>query len=215
MKKSFLSLLLLTSVCTGMVQAQGQAPQTSTGHRIGLVDLGKVVKDYAKFADMQKTMEAEVARIQAELTAKGERLQKLVTEAKRFEPSTPQYEAAEKAILEARGDIEAFKAAAQRKAARQESEMLREVYTDITKAVGLYAEYRKLDFVMKYNSQKAANSMTPQETFNLMQNTFLYSSNGNDITGPIVKYLNDEFAKKSRPAGRSAVRPASNTRPRQ
>ena len=64
MKKSFLSLLLLTSVCTGMVQAQGQAPQTSTGHRIGLVDLGKVVKDYAKFADMQKTMEAEVARIQ-------------------------------------------------------------------------------------------------------------------------------------------------------
>lgn len=211
MKKSFLSLLLLTCVCTGMVQAQGQAPQT--GHRIGLVDLGKIVKDYSKFAAMQKSMEAEVAKIQAELNGKGERLQKLVTDAKRFEPSTPQYEAAEKAILEARGDIEAYKAAAQRKAARRESEMLRDVYTDITEAVGLYAGHYKLDFVMKYNSQKATDSMTPQETFNLMQNTFLYTKQGHDITPSILKYLNDKYSKSG--GNTSAVRPASNTRPRQ
>lgn len=210
MKKTLLSLMALSFVCTGLVQAQSPP---ANAPRICLVDLQRVFDEYDKYQALKKSFEAEAAQMEATLKAKGERLQQQQKEAQKLEPGGASFEAAEKAILQARGDFEAYKAASQRQLARRDSEALKAIYSEVSVAVGQFASAYKMDFVMKYNSKKLSDATNDQETFNAMNGPFIYTNDNYDITNRIVTHLNKQYQQQS--GNRSAVRPVSNTRTRQ
>lgn len=212
MQKFILSLLIVAVASVGSVQAQ-TSPKSTTGHRIGLIDMAYVFQNYNKFEGLRTGLQSEIERSDAEAKAKVERLQKLQAELKKYDSGGPQYEQAEKTVLEAKGDFDAFRASTQRKLARRESEMFKIIYTDVTAAVKLYAEYAKYDHVMRYNKKDVADTMAPQEAVQTMNKTFIYTKAENDITDTVLTYLNDQYGKT---AGRTPpVKPVGRTQTRQ
>ncbi|MEZ6130002.1 MAG: OmpH family outer membrane protein [Planctomycetaceae bacterium] len=216
MKKSLLTLLALAAMLTAnAVQAQPNA--STTGHRIGLIDMAHVFQNYKKFEGLRSALQAEIEQSDAEAKQMVERLQKMQEEMKKFDSGGPQFEQAERAILDQKGEFDSFRAATQRKLARRESEMFKIVYTDVTAAVKLYAEYAKYDHVMRFNRKGIDDTTNPQEAVQTMNKTFIYWNASNDITDKVLGYLNDSYAKSSgaapapAPGGQNAIRPVSRT----
>ena len=195
MKNFVLSLLALTVLGTASVHAQGTTPSTAPGHRIGLIDMALVFQEYDKFEGLRNELQAEIEKSDAEAKGMVERLQKMQGELAKFDAGGPQYEAAERQILDEKGKFDSFRASTQRQLARRESEMFKVVYNDVTAAVKLYAEYAKFDHVMRFNSNGITYTTTPQEAVQTMNKTFIYTRSENDITKTVLDYLNKEYAK--------------------
>ena len=209
MKKLILSMLAVAVMITaGTVQAQDDAP--SAGHRIGLIDMAHVFQNYKKFEGMRTSLQAEIEQNDAEAKQMVERLQQMQQEIKSFDSGGAKYEQAEKLILDQKGEFDAFRASAQRRLARREAEMFKVVYTDVTAAVKLYAEWAKFDHVMRFNRKGMDDTTTPQEAVQTMNKTFIYWNADNDITDKVLNYLNQQYAKAN--PGTSAVRPVSDTK---
>jgi Skp family chaperone for outer membrane proteins len=196
-KRIILSLLAISVISTvGSVRAQAQAaPADAKGHRVGLIDMAHVFQNYKKFESLRNDLQAEIEKSDTEAKAMVERLQKMQEEIKKFDAGGPQYESAEKQILNQKGEFDAFRAATQRRLARRESEMFKVIYTDVTAAVKLYAEYAKFDHVMRYNRKGIDDTTNPQEAVQTMNKTFIFTKSENDITDTVLSYLNKQFDK--------------------
>ena len=210
MKKSILSILAMAVMITaGTVQAQDGAP--SAGHRIGLIDMAHVFQNYKKFEALRSELQTEIEQNDAEAKQMVERLQKMQEEIKKFDSGGAQYEQAEKSILNEKGKFDGFVGAAKRRLARRESEMFKVVYTDVTAAVKLYAEYAKFDHVMRFNRKGMDDTTSPQEAVQTMNKTFIYWNADNDITDKVLNYLNQQYAKAN--PGANPVRTVSDQKP--
>ncbi|GAB5440790.1 MAG: hypothetical protein Fues2KO_11390 [Fuerstiella sp.] len=205
MKKLILSLLALAVISSANV---APVMAQNAGHRIGLIDMAHVFQNYAKFEDLRNGLQAEIEKSDAEAKVKVERLQKMQVAIKKFDAGSTQYEAAEKQILEEKGNFDAFRAATQRRLARRESEMFKTIYTDVTAAVKLYAEHAKYDHVMRFNSKGIDDTTSPQEAVQTMNKTFIFTKKENDITNTVLGYLNQQYNKSK---GSVPARQASNT----
>lgn len=196
-KKLILSLLALAVIAAAdCASAQTAAPAAdNSGHRIGLIDMAHVFQNYKKFEALRSELQAEIEKSDAEAKQKVERLQAMQTEIKKFDAGGAQYEQYEKQILEEKGEFDAFRAATQRRLARRESEMFKTIYTDVTAAVKLYADYAKYDHVMRFNRKGIDDSTSPQEAVQTMNKTFIYTNPSYDITEPVLDYLNRTYAK--------------------
>lgn len=193
MKQLILTLLAVAvTATTGAVQAQSPAP--TKGHRVGLIDMAHVFQHYKKFEELRSGLQAEIEKSDAEAKVMVERLQKMQVEIKKFDAGSPEYEQREKQLLDLKGEFDAFRAATQRRLARRESETFKVIYTDVTKAVKLYAEYAHFDHVMRYNRKGIEEITNPQEAVQTMNKTFIYTSSENDITEVVLQYLNKPYA---------------------
>lgn len=208
MKKTLVTMLAIaTMVSLNVAQAQNNAAP-SVGHRIGLIDMAHVFQNYKKFEDLRSGLQAEIEKSDAEAKQMVERLQKMQEEMKKFDAGGPQFEQAERQILDQKGEFDSFRAATQRKLARRESEMFKIIYTDVTAAVKLYAEYAKFDHVMRFNRKGIEDTSNPQEAVQTMNKTFIYWNENNDITDKVLGYLNDQYVKNQNP---NAIRPVSSS----
>ncbi|MCA9036065.1 MAG: OmpH family outer membrane protein [Planctomycetaceae bacterium] len=218
MKKTVFSLLaaLVFSVATPVMAQSGAAP-TSEPSRVGLIDMAQVFQGYKKFEDLRNSLQAEIESNDAQAKGMLERLQKLQAEIneKKFTPGSPQFEQAEKQLLQGKSDFEAFREQVQRKLARKESEMFKEIYGDTTNAVALYAQYAKYTMVLRFDSKNIDDNTAPSEAVQRMNKQVVFHNPNDDITKTVLDYLNKQY-DKSRGAGgqQNAVRPVSNTQPR-
>lgn len=205
MKKMMLSVLaIMTIASTSAVQAQDSS--ANMPHKVGLIDMAYVFQNYTKFEDLRNQMQAEIEKSEAEGKAMMERLQKMQEEIKKYDAGSPQYEQAEKTILNEKGKFDAFRAATQRQLARRESEMFKTIYGDVTAAVTKYAEYAKFTHVMRFNRKGIDDTTSPQEAVQTMNKTFIYWNKSNDITDMVLNFLNKQYAQVG---GQSKVRTAS------
>ncbi|MEZ6126686.1 MAG: OmpH family outer membrane protein [Planctomycetaceae bacterium] len=209
MKKSMMFLMAAAALVVAS-PVQAQAPAASGGHRIGLIDMAHVFQHYEKFEALREGLQAEIEKSDAEAKQMVERLQKMQEDIKKFDTGSAQYEQAERAILDQKGEFDSFRAATQRRLARRESEMFKTVYSDVTAAVKLYAEYAKFDAVMRFNRKGIDDSTSPQEAVQTMNKTFIYWNDANDITDKVLGYLNQQYAGAAGGANKSAsVTPVS------
>ncbi|MCP4171331.1 MAG: OmpH family outer membrane protein [Fuerstiella sp.] len=162
MKQLIFSLLAVAvTATTGVAQAQSPAP--TKGHRVGLIDMAHVFQHYKKFEELRSGLQAEIEKSDAEAKVMVERLQKMQAEIKKFDAGSTEYEQREKQLLDLKGEFDAFRAATQRRLARRESETFKVIYTDVTKAVKLYAEYAHFDHVMRFNRKGIEEITNPQD----------------------------------------------------
>jgi outer membrane protein len=208
----FSLLAVAVTATTGVAQAQSPAP--TKGHRVGLIDMAHVFQHYKKFEELRSGLQAEIEKSDAEAKVMVERLQKMQAEIKKFDAGSTEYEQREKQLLDLKGEFDAFRAATQRRLARRESETFKVIYTDVTKAVKLYAEYAHFDHVMRFNRKGIEEITNPQEAVQTMNKTFIYTNSENDITDVVLQYLNKPYATGApapKTPGTSAL-PAGRTR---
>lgn len=163
--------------------------------RVGLVDMAEVFAGYTKFKDMRDELAAEIEKSDAEAKVMVERMQKMQTEMTEAQlaPGSPQYEKAEKDLLNAKGEFEAFRAATQRKLARRESEMFKVIYADTTNMVKKYAEYANYTVVVRFDRKGIDENTAPNEAVQRMNKQVVYYRTEDDITNVVLDTLNKQY----------------------
>jgi len=186
------------------------AGKSDSPHKVGLIDMNEVFQGYRKFETLRNRLQAEIEQSDAEAKAMLEKLQKLQVEIqeKKFTPGSPQFEQAEKQLLDGKAAFESFRAATQRKLARTESAMFKDIYFDTTKAVALYADYAKYTVVIRFDRKDIYDNTPPQEAVQRMNKQVVYYRASEDITDVVLNYLNKEYDKTSGSA-KAPVSPAS------
>lgn len=182
-----------------MITAGTAQAQTASGHKVGLIDMAHVFENYNRFEGMRDGLKSQMDQTDAEAKQMLERLKKMQEEIQKFDAGSAQYEQAEKQILNEKGKLDGFVAAAKRRFGRKEADMLKVVYNDVTAAVKLYAEFAKFDHVIRFNRKGMSDAVNPQEAIQTMNKTFIFWKAENDITDKVLGYLNKEYAKNAAP----------------
>jgi Skp family chaperone for outer membrane proteins len=191
-----LVVVLAAGVFSPVIAQETAKPAQSTApHRVGLVDMAEVFQGYKKFEDLRADLAAEIEKSDAEAKIMVEQMQKMQQEMteSQLAPGSAQYEQAEKALLEKKGEFEAFRAATQRKLARRESEMFKVIYSDTTNMVRKYAEYAKYSVVIRFDRKDIDENTPPAEAVQRMNKQVVFYRAEDDITDVVLKTLNSQY----------------------
>ena len=217
MMKIVVALLAAISFISPVLSQDAAKPAASpkdvSPHRVGLVDMAEVFQGYKKFEDMRAELQAEIEKSDAEAKLMVERMQKMQQEMieSKLAPGSAQYEQGEKALLDAKGVFEAFRAATQRKLARRESEMFKVIYADTTSMVKKYAEFAKFTVVMRFDRKVINDETAPSEAVQRMNKQVVYFRGEDDITDVVLQTLNKQYESSNGGSPRPPVKEASAT----
>ena len=196
MKRVLLSALTIAVCATTVVSAQTSTQKTPppTPAKVGLIDMAKVFQDYTKFKDLREQLKTEIERSDAKAKQLAAAVTNLQTQMKDLKPGSPKYAQLEKALLNARGDFEAYRAGEQRELMRKESAIYKQIYVEVTGAVKKYAEWRKLTLVIRFSPKGADQAETPQSIVDSMNRQVVYHRPDDDITQSVLNYLNRSYS---------------------
>ena len=183
-------------------------------HQVGLIDMAHVFKNYDKFKSMTEDMQADAKAAQTKAETMVEQMKNIQTTMQGLTEGSADYAKNEEQILNLQTQLETFRKVQQREFLRKEAEIYKTVYMEVQEAVQKYAKFYKYTLVLRFNRQSVDAAENPQEIITSMNRQVVHYREQDDLTDPILKFLNDEYAKPaSTPAapGRAARAPAPTT----
>jgi outer membrane protein len=184
--------------------AKKTAAAAEMPHKVGLIDMAHVFKEYGKFKALSDALKKEVEATDNEAKGKVELLQKLQAQltSGQIAEGSADYSALEEQLVAKSTELEAFRKMKQREFLRKEADIYKTVYLEVQDAVQQYAEYFDYTLIMRFSRDKVEGAENPQEIIQSMNRPVVYHRNQFDVTDPILKYLNETYTK-------SAARPAA------
>lgn len=218
MKKLYVCLTAAAMVAGAWLQlsevhAQDKpAAAAASPHQVGLIDMAHVFKEYDKFKALSAALRAEVETSETQAKAALQELQQLQAQLSggTLKEGTPEYTAIEQKIVQGSTELETFRKVKQREFLRKEADIYRTVYLEVQGAVEKYARYYKYTLVMRFNRGTVENAENPQEILQSMNRPVVYHRGEDDLTDPILNFLNGEYKKT---AGATAAPAANATAP--
>lgn len=207
MKKLFVCLAVAAAsagLALAPLTAQEKAAPAASTHQVGLIDMAHVFKNYDKFKSMTEEMQADAKSAQDKAQQMVDEMKATQAGMKDLTENSPEYKASEDKIIGLQTDLETFRKVQQREFLRKEAEIYKTVYMEVQEAVQKYAKYYKYTLIIRFNRQDVGAAENPQEIISSMNRQVVYYREQDDLTNPILNYLNDEFKK----AGTAAPAPA-------
>lgn len=174
--------------------ASAQEDQT-TAHQVGLIDMAHIFKNYEKFK--AETQSLQAAAEQAE--AKG---QEMVAEMKSIQgqmqglaPGSADYNVKEAKLIELQTKLQTFQQVERRDIVRKQAEVYKKIYVEVQGAVAQYAKYYNYTLIMRFNREDVAEAGDPQKIIQGMNRQVVWHRPQDDLTDPILQYLNDQYTK--------------------
>ena len=202
---SALTVAILGSVA-GVNTASAQAKPADPAHKVGLIDMGHVFQEYAKFKKLREGLQSEIQKSDAQAKQYLDKSQNLQKKIKTFQQGSTQYAQIEKQLLEVKAQFEAFRAGAQRDLMRKESQIYKQCYVDVSKAVGEYAKYYNYTLIMRFNRKDVTESEAPGEIVNSMNRQVIWHRPKDDITDSVLNYLNKQYGQTAQGPGTTRTR---------
>ena len=195
--------------------AQEKAAASST-HQVGLIDMAHVFKNYDKFKGMTEEMQSDAKAAQAQAEAMVEQMKNVQSKMKDLQEGSADYAKYEEQMLGLQTKLETFRKVQQREFLRKEAEIYKTVYMEVQEAVQKYAKYYKYTLIIRFNRQSVDAAENPQEIITSMNRQVVYYRDQDDLTDPILNFLNDEYSKASgkptpKPSPKPAIRDATKT----
>jgi Skp family chaperone for outer membrane proteins len=200
---SLLTIAVLATVSFATAQdGRAKAPKkTADPSSVALIDMAHVFQNYEKFKVLREGLQAAVQQSDAEAKRMAESFQalqqKLAEQSKQLDPGSDEYGNIEQRLLDEKGKFESWRAGTQRKLARRETDMLKVIYSDVSKMVGLYARHAEYSLVLRFNSKGVEDEMQPKQAIQAMNRNVIYHEKGNDITEVVLSQLNKQYKKSS------------------
>ncbi|WP_437204068.1 OmpH family outer membrane protein [Planctomicrobium sp. SH664] len=191
------------------------AAASSSANPVGLIDMAHVFKNYQKFKTMTEELQKELEQSDQEARGKVEKFKQLQSQLQTLQEGSPDFVKIEGELLQAQTALETFKRNTQREFLRKEADIYKTVYLEVEDAVQRYARFYKYAVVLRFSRQSVDDAENPRDIINGMNRQVLYHRPQDDLTDPILTYLNDEWAKRvgAPPAttSPSGVKPAAGT----
>ncbi len=202
---SAVAVLVAALTLNSPARAQNGAGEAELPHKVGLIDMAHVFKNYKKFEALREDLKLEIEKSDSKAKEMAEKIKEMQAKMKDLKEGSPDYQAAEKQFLTATTQFEAFRKTQQRDFLRKESQIYKTIYMEVTEFVKKYAKYRHYTIVLRFNRDEPDSSDNPQEVMQRMNKQVVYYQENDDITQVIVDALNRNYA--------AAEPSASNTAP--
>lgn len=187
--------LTVVSMLKGTETALAQEP--STPHKIALIDMAYVFKNYKKFGEMRDGLKVDIQASEDKIKQEVEILKTMQEQMKKMVEGTPQYKEAEQKLASKASEMQVYKQIQQREFLRRESQIYKSIYNEVTAAVTKYAEYYKYSLVMRFKRDEMPTSDDPQEVLNKMSGNVIYHRPEDDITDAVLDFLNRSYKGKT------------------
>lgn len=200
MNKFAVTTALTAAIVAGLVFARPTTAQTKEDEesgKVGLIDMAYVFKEYAKFKSLQEDLAAEAKAIDEGLRAKVQQMQQVQQKLKsgQFAASSPEAKQLEEQLIQMQTNLETQRKVQQRDFLRKESEIYKTVYVEVQDAVAKYASYYKYKVILRFSRNKVDDASNPQAILQSMNRQIVHFDPSDDVTDPVLSYLNREFAK--------------------
>jgi len=207
---SLLIATVLLAVPSAAVQAQ-EAASASAPHKVALIDISRVLKNYKKVDALRSEIKAEIAKSEPQRTAT---MKQIETITKRLKSGNLEAGSAKYAELEQQGDklkadLVVFNKNERKRVLRREAQLLKTIHGEIKTVVKRAADAWGYTLVLRFNSQ-ASDATTPNSVVGELQRQVVYYREEDNITGPVIEYLNKQYLKQT-PAARTGAQPAGAT----
>lgn len=199
------SMLALTIAVLFVVVATPQAQ--AEDFQIGLIDMAHVFKNYEKFKATTSRLQAEVSQSDDQLQPMVEKIKNLQEQMKALSPTSSEYEQLEGQMVNAQADLRKVQLQKQREFMKKESELYKEIYLEIADAVDRYSRYYNYTLILRFNRAPLDSADEPEAVVQGMNRQVLYHRNSDDLTDPVLTYLNGRWQKQQ-----AAGTPAGTTR---
>lgn len=197
----------LAGIGTSQVAAQAPAAAPSAGpHRVGLVDMGYVFKNYKKFEALREDLKKEIEATDQKARQMAEEIKILQGQLKDYKEGSPEFLQVEKTAAGKISSFEAFRKVAQRDFMRKESQIYKTIYLEATDVVQQAAGHFKYTLVLRFNRDGLEGVENPQEVLQHMNSQVVYFNTEDDITERVLTYLNSRYTSGG---GGTAAAPAA------
>jgi Skp family chaperone for outer membrane proteins len=203
------TILLAAQPATILAQ---DANSASAPHKIALIDISKVLKNYKKVDALRAEIKAEIAKSEPHRTSIGKKLETLK---KRLGSGSLEPGSAKAAELEQQADslkaeLVVFNKNERKRILRREAQLLKTIHGEIKGVVKRAADAWGYTLVLRFNSS-STEATTPNSVVGELQRQVVYHRAEDDITKPVIEFLNKQFLKQS-PAPRTGAQPAGATK---
>lgn len=206
MKRNILSVALVAAVCCGTLGSTAANAQDGkeTPHKIGLIDMAYVFKNYQKFKDLREDLKKSIQDSDARAKSMVEELKGLqakLKDNKTYKKDSPQVKAWRKRYIELTAQYQSYRQEEQAKFLERQAQIYKTVYMEVAAAVKTYAKYYNYTLILRWNSEGVDKAKDAKEILSKMNRLVIYVQEGQDITGVILKYVNGNYAKQANGGG--------------
>ncbi len=210
----FASLLVATILLAAPSAATfGQDTTSSSApHKIALIDISRVLKEYKKVDALRSEIKAEISKSETQRTSMIKQMQTIKDKLKapNIEQGSAKAVELEKQYLKIEAEFTSFKKAERQRILRHEAQLLKTIHGEIKAVVKRAAEAWEYTLVLRFNGAPS-NGATPNNVVGELQRQVVYYRGEDDITQPVIDFLNKQYLKTS-PAPRTGAQPAGATK---
>jgi Skp family chaperone for outer membrane proteins len=199
---------LFVSTRSSLGQAgAGAAGQKAAPHQVGLIDMAHVFKNYEKFKTSTAALQESIKAADDQAKKQVEAMKVIQDKMGGLQQGSPDYAALETQLIGATTKLETFKKTSQLTFLRAEADIYKTVYLEVQNAVQQYAGVYKYTLIMRFNRNPVDEAENPQQIIQSMNRQVVYYRGEDDLTDPILNYLNDKYAKSGGSAAPRAQAP--------
>ena len=211
--KKLIVPMAIVAVITGfsvfVTQGRGQGPAAANKpHKVGLIDMAHVFKEYEKFKVLREDLKAEYAASESKAKQMATQLKNTQSQLKDYKSGSPEYVKLETKLTRMAAEFDAFRKTTQRDFIRKESQIYKTIYLEVADAVEKYATYYNYTLVMRFNRAGLDEKIEATEVIQAMNRQVVYFREDDDITKSVLAYLNNKYKPSS---GRNSSGPPRTT----
>jgi len=174
------------------VQAQTGATAPTVTHKVGLIDMARVFREYTKFSVLREDLKGEISQSDEKAKSMALQINKLRDEMKQFKQGSPEFITRENNLTKLTTEFETFRKQVQRDFLRKEADIYKTIYLEVVDVVKKYAEYYKYTLVLRFNGEKL-DTDDPQKLIQGMNRQVVFHRPEDDITPSVIEYLNRKY----------------------
>ncbi len=209
---SLLVAAMLLAGPTSTAFAQGTAA-SSIPHKVALIDISRVLKEYKKVDALRSEIKAEIAKSETQRTAMVKQMKTIKDKlnSPNIQQGSPKAVELEKQGLKVEAEFNSFKKAERTRILRREAQLLKTIHGEIKGVVKRAADAWGYTLVLRFNGA-ASDAATPNNVVGQLQRQVVYYRTEDDITQPVIEYLNKQYLKQSPAPRTTRNQPASATK---
>lgn len=192
-KVSLFATIAAAVVCgslIGPITSSAQAQGVPAGHRIAVVDVSIVFKQYETFLARTEMFKKQVEGAEAKLKDEHTQITGLEEQLKKFNPGSQDYKQMDLRVNRAKADWQ-IKAQAQRKELMEEEGRLYfKTYRELDDAVKRFAVHNNIALVLRFASDSVDDPNNRSEIVKGINKSVVYVHPDLNITGLILQDLN-------------------------
>ncbi|MCA9039277.1 MAG: OmpH family outer membrane protein [Planctomycetaceae bacterium] len=202
MKKLVLSITAVAVMGALLSTCTEATAQSAKPHKIGLVDMAFIFKNYKKFKAERETIENDLKMAAEGAKKQREDIEKLQETLKGLTPTSPEFSIQEKKVASAVASFQADASRIKRELVMKEAELYKRTYLEVTDIIGKYAQYQQYTLILRYSQETVKADDGPQEVMQKMSNQVVYRQPSDDITQAVLEFMNKEYEKTAGGAAR-------------